>query len=148
MTPPQSVGRCDACAASVVLTVSGRRVCTDDLVVNVPTPAFLAGSHAVARSCILERGTKLGACGPAGKALPAARHAARRRRARGARPVAGGAGAVIRFGELAYPDHFERRRAIAVYLVERFRRLRSEEGTRAAARAAPEVRGSRSSSPF
>jgi hypothetical protein len=47
--------------------------------------------------------------------------------------VAGGAGAVIRFGELAYPDHFERRRAIAVYLVERFRRLRSEEGTRAAA---------------
>jgi hypothetical protein len=66
MTPPQSVGRCDACAASVVLTVSGRRVCTDDLV-NVPTPAFLAGSHAVARSCILERGTKLGACGPAGK---------------------------------------------------------------------------------
>lgn len=66
MTPPQSVGRCDACAASVVLTVSGRRVCTDDLV-NVPTPAFLAGSHAVARSCILERGTRRGACGPAGK---------------------------------------------------------------------------------
>ena len=35
---------------------------------------------------------------------------------------------------LAFPDHFERRRAIAVYLVARFRGLRAEEGVAVAAR--------------
>ncbi|MBP6564059.1 MAG: hypothetical protein KA200_00440 [Burkholderiales bacterium] len=64
MTGP--VRRCDTCGSAEVLVASGRRVCTDPEV-NVPTPAFLAGCHAVARSCILERGTRIGACGPAGK---------------------------------------------------------------------------------
>ncbi len=63
MTGP--VRRCDTCRHSEVLVHNGHRVC-QRAEVNVPTPAFLAGAHGVARSCILERGTKRGACGPAG----------------------------------------------------------------------------------
>ncbi len=44
---------------------SGRLVCVHPEV-NIPTPAFLAGNHAIARSCLLERGARRGACGPEG----------------------------------------------------------------------------------
>jgi hypothetical protein len=57
--------RCHECLWSEVLIPSGHRVCTEPTV-NVPTPAFLAGNHQVARSCLLERGCKRGACGPRG----------------------------------------------------------------------------------
>ncbi len=60
-----TVRRCDACRWSEVLVPSGHRVCTEPSV-NVPTPAFLAGNHQVARSCLLERGSRRGACGPMG----------------------------------------------------------------------------------
>jgi hypothetical protein len=60
-----AVRRCDACRWSEVLVPSGHRVCTE-ATVNVPTPAFLAGNHAVARSCLLERGCRRGPCGPMG----------------------------------------------------------------------------------
>lgn len=59
------VRRCDACRRSEQLVSSGRRVCLHSAV-NVPTPAFLAGAHQVARSCLLERGVRRGPCGPAG----------------------------------------------------------------------------------
>lgn len=57
--------RCTACHYADRLVPSGRLVCTHPAV-NVPTPAFLAGSHATARSCIVERGVRRGVCGPAG----------------------------------------------------------------------------------
>jgi hypothetical protein len=60
-----AVRRCDACRWSEVLVPSGHRVCVEASV-NIPTPAFLAGVTAVARSCLLERGCRRGACGPAG----------------------------------------------------------------------------------
>lgn len=59
------VRRCDACRWSEELVSSGHRVCLHSAV-NVPTPAFLAGSHQVARSCLLERGVRRAPCGPAG----------------------------------------------------------------------------------
>lgn len=58
--------RCSSCAWAEVLINSGHRVCTEPTV-NVPTAAYLAGNHEVARSCLLERGVRNGACGPAGK---------------------------------------------------------------------------------
>jgi hypothetical protein len=57
---------CSQCRWSEALVPNGRLVCTEPDV-NVATPAFLAGVHAVARSCMVERGLKRGACGPAGK---------------------------------------------------------------------------------
>lgn len=57
--------RCHECRWSEVLIPSGHRVCTEPSV-NVPTAAYLAGNHQVARSCLLERGSRRGACGPAG----------------------------------------------------------------------------------
>jgi hypothetical protein len=59
------VRRCDACRWSAQLT-TGHRVCLHGEV-NVPTPAFLSGSHQVARSCLLERGVRQAPCGPAGR---------------------------------------------------------------------------------
>lgn len=63
MSPP--IRRCDTCRHSEVLLHNAHRVCLEPDV-NVPTPAFLAGGHSTARSCILERGTRRGVCGPAG----------------------------------------------------------------------------------
>lgn len=58
--------RCSNCAWAEVLINSGHRVCTEPRV-NVPTAAYLAGNHDIARSCLLERGVRKGACGPEGK---------------------------------------------------------------------------------
>lgn len=59
------VRRCTACHYSERLAASARLVCTEPTV-NIPTPSYLAGSHAIARSCIVERGVRRGVCGPAG----------------------------------------------------------------------------------
>jgi hypothetical protein len=59
------VRRCTACVYADRLLPSGRLVCTEPAV-NIPTPSYLAGSHATARSCIVERGVRRGVCGPAG----------------------------------------------------------------------------------
>ena len=61
-----TVRRCDTCCWSERLVPTGHRVCLH-ADVNVPSAAFLAGHHAVARSCLLERGVRRGACGPAGR---------------------------------------------------------------------------------
>lgn len=65
MNIPPAVRRCHECWYSESAGFTTKLVCVEPLV-NEPTAAFLAGVNAVARSCLLERGSRRGVCGPAG----------------------------------------------------------------------------------